>query len=153
MLGYCLRKGSIEGCFKSGTLVTLANGKSKAIQELQVGDQVIGKDGINNVLKLRIRKYKGLVYSINNSNHFVTGGHPFMTKEGWKAFNLDIAKSLNPDLHFVGTLKEGDILIKANGKTEVLTKYSSRMEETTVYNLKVDGDSTYYADGYLVHNK
>ena len=76
-----------------------------------------------------------------------------MTKEGWKAFDLDIAKSLNPDLDFAGTLKVGDVLIKTNGKEEVLLKYSSRMEETTVYNLKVDGDSTYYADGYLVHNK
>ena len=142
-----------KGCFKSGTLVTLDNGKLKSIEQLQAGDKVIGKDGINTILKLRITQHKGLVYSINDSKHFVTGGHPFMTKEGWKAFDLEIAKELNPDLDFVGTLKEGDTLIKANSQEEVLLKYSFQMEETTVYNLQVDGDSTYYANGYLVHNK
>ncbi len=151
--GSCKYRVANTPCFKSGTLVTMANGALKPIQAVQLEDQVLSKSGINTVLKLKIRSYKGQVYSINGSSHFVTGGHPFMTKEGWKAFDLDIAKSLNPDLHFVGTLKEGDVLIKEDGKEEVLVNYSSQIEETTVYNLQVDGDSTYYANGYLVHNK
>ena len=83
----------------------------------------------------------------------MTGGHPFMTTEGWKAFNLKLARQLNPDLNFAGTLQTGDILIKENGEREMLIQYDYEIQETTVYNLKVDGDSTYYADGFLVHNK
>ena len=130
----------------------MADGSFKFIQDIKKGDKVIGKNGINTVLQLRIRKYKGLIYSINSSTHFVTGGHPFMTKEGWKAFDKEVGKQLNPDLNFAGVLKVGDILIKENGKEEALNTYSSQTEETTVYNLTVNGNSTYYANGYLVHN-
>ncbi len=77
----------------------------------------------------------------------------YIRLKGWKAFNIEIAKTLNPDLDFVGALKEGDVLVKENGEEEMLLIYSSQAEETRVYNLEVDGDSTYYADGYLVHNK
>ncbi len=140
-------------CFKSGTLITMADGTLKPIQELQTGDRVLGESGINRVLQFFIRPYNGPMYSINGSSNFVTEEHPFKTKDGWKVFNLESAKQMHPNFKFTKPLQTGDILIKENSEEEMLLTYSSQTEEIMVYNLNVDGDSTYYANGYLVHNR
>ena len=142
-----------NNCFLKDTLVTMADETLKPIQKIQVGDKVLGKSGVNTVLELKIMDHKGDVYSINGSTHFVTGGHPFMTTEGWKAFNLITAEKIHPNLDFVGLLQVGDILVREHDEEEMLITYSSQVEETRVYNFEVDGDNTYYASSYLVHNK
>ena len=147
--------GGSGGCFISDTLITMFNGNKKPIQDIVKGDQVLGQSGINIVTEVKkhyARPFSGLVYSINGSRSFVTGGHPFMTTQGWKAFNVQTAKRLNPALD-IQPLKIGDILLKENGKQEVLRDYKSEYQDTKIYNFTVDGDKTYYADGWLVHNK
>ena len=147
--------GGGGGCFIADTLITMFNGSKKPIQDIVKGDQVLGQSGINIVTEVKkhyARPFSGLVYSINGSRSFVTGGHPFMTTQGWKAFNIQTAKRLNPVLD-IQPLKIGDILLKENGKQEVLRDYKSEYQDTKIYNFTVDGDKTYYADGWLVHNK
>ena len=147
--------GSCYSCFIADTLVKMFDGSKKPIQDIVKGDQVLGQSGINIVTEVKkhyARPFSGLVYSINGSRSFVTGGHPFMTTQGWKAFNVQTAKRLNPVLD-IQLLKIGDILLKENGKQEVLRDYKSEYQDTKIYNFTVDGDKTYYADGWLVHNK
>ena len=90
----------------------------------------------------------------------MTAEHPFMTEEGWKAIDPELTINRNAD--FVeqygkpNVLKVGDVLIKENGKKMLIETIESRDRYPTkmpVYNLRVNGNSTYYADGYLVHNK
>jgi hypothetical protein len=52
-------------------------------------------------------------------------------------------------------LKVGDILVKENGKFELIWSITSKKADprTPLYNFKLDGNNTYYANGYLVHNK
>jgi intein/homing endonuclease len=111
----------------------------------------------------------------------VTPEHPFMTRAGWKSAAPEATFAENNSFP-VGALKVGDELVRLETVTtrakpmvvafggtmqapsvEVLveTKFSlleSMVPQdgdpfTTVYNLRLDGNHTYFANSYLVHNK
>lgn len=138
-------------CFIEGTKVLMADGSQKDIVEVKVGDVLKGINQNNTVLKLKRNQYRGKVYSINGSDYFVTAGHPFMTTEGWKSFNPQLAMEINPTLD-IGQLKVGDILVTDSGNIAV-DKLDFIIKSTPVYNFEVSGEKVYYADGFLVHNK
>ena len=92
------------------------------------------------------------MYSINGSDYFVTPGHPFMTVDGWKAFDKELAMELNPTLD-IKSLEVGDILLLENGRKEALVVFDYEYQEVPVYNFEVSGTKDYFADGYHVHNK
>ena len=77
--------------------------------------------------------------------------NPFMTQDGWKAFNPELAMEINPTLK-IGKLKVGDYLIRDNSY-EVIGTFDYQENNLPVYNFELDGSKDYYADGYLVHNK
>ncbi len=139
-------------CFKEGTYITMEDGSLLPIENIKVGDKLLGSDGrVNNVLKLKPSYSEGKIYQINGGKFFVTAGHPFMTTDGWKAFDPILAKSINPDLH-ITQLRIGDTLIKED-KTELVLSINYQIEQTRVFNFELDGSKDYFADGYLVHNK
>ncbi len=143
------------GCFIQGTKVTLADGSDKDIEEVQIGDVLKGQSSNNIVLDFH-RPLLGdqKLYAFNGGSYFVTDDHPFMTDEGWKALNPEKSKHVHR-LHFdLGELREGDILLGKEGKI-VLNKIDSKSTDaqTSLYNFVLSGDKTYYADGFLVHNK
>jgi hypothetical protein len=153
---------SCSSCFIAGTLVTMADGSKKSIEDVNIGDQVLGADGqINNVEEIILHDIKERsLYSFNGGSFFVTAEHPFMTEQGWKAIDPELTINLNAD--FVAehgkpnVLMVGDKLVLETGEMMLLETIESRDRypvKMPVYNLRVDGNSTYYADGYLVHNK
>jgi hypothetical protein len=76
-----------------------------------------------------------------------------MSTNGWKAINVAAAKRENPELE-ITLLEVGDILITSNNgqqQVENITELARPMT-TFVYNFMINGDHTYYADRYLVHN-
>jgi hypothetical protein len=132
----------------------MADGSLKAIETIITGDQLIGADGsIHTVLiPLKIKWANRPLYAINDSAYFVTDSHPFMTTEGWKAIDVGAAKRENPELD-INELVVGDVLITLEGQQLVETiSVQTRPWTSFVYNFVTDGDHTYYADGYLVHN-
>ncbi|HCY20841.1 TPA: hypothetical protein DIC40_03150 [Patescibacteria group bacterium] len=68
-------------CFTSGTQVKTADGISKNIENIQIGDELLGQDDqINTVIAYdRPNLGERKLYSINNGPYFVTHEHPFMT--------------------------------------------------------------------------
>ncbi len=142
-----------SGCFIAGTKVTLAAGDLKNIESIDIGEDLSGaNDSSNKVEKLHVIPYSGDVYAFNGSGHyFFTPSHPFMTTNGWKSIDPQMSKEENPSLE-VSVLNVGDILIKQGDKKEEVVSLEKITMETTVYNFKVSGDSSYHADGYLVHN-
>ena len=145
--------GNLEECqcFTAGTLISMADGSFKNIEDVRVGDKVKGSDGINTVLELKPSTHSGFKYSINGSGYFVTQGHPFMTQDGWKAFNPEIAMEINPTLE-IKKLQIGDVLIREEGR-ETIISIDLHQNDENIYNFELDGTKDYYADGYLVHNK
>jgi hypothetical protein len=136
------------------TPVTLADGTSKPISKLQIGDAVKGRGGINHVISLQSHKTREAIYSFNGGKAFVTGGHPFWTQDGWKA----IDPSLTPkEKHGVQTkkLEVGDTLYLDSGEKLVVKTIDTEADgqEREVFNPSMDGDETYHANGLLVHNK
>lgn len=131
----------------------------------EIKTTVLGTDGYSNQI-LDFRKTIGRteLFGINGGENFVTGGHPFLTTNGWKCFNLELGKRIRPDLE-LSQLEVGDVLVKVDPTTK--EEYHETIESTTnefraaaVYSLDVEGpdsgtvgNDTYIVDGYVVHNK
>lgn len=142
------------GCFTADTYVTMADGSRKLIQDVQVGDTVKAVNGTNTVLAL-IRPKLGNqpVYSINGGRKFFTANHPFLSTAGWKSIDPATTKKEVPDL-VVSKLQIGDVLKTEAGNITVQSLAPATESSTTqLYNFELNGDHTYYADGYAVHNK
>ncbi len=141
------------GCFVSGTKILLANGRIVEIQDLKGGDILQGaQGGHNKLLELMIRRRQDWkVYAFNGGRYFVTDSHSFMTTDGWKALNPQIARKENPKLK-IGQLKIGDELVTLSGKVRINKIEFKTAKDSVVYNPKLDGGHDYYADSFLVHN-
>jgi hypothetical protein len=142
------------GCFIADTIITMADGSKKSIQEIKVGDRLKSVDGDNTVKSL-LRPLLGHqdIYSINNQDAFFTANHPFLTTQWWKSLDPDTTKKEIPDLE-VTKLVIGDVLITENDKVFIMSIGKSSSDSSTqLYNFELDGDHTYFANGFAVHNK
>ena len=167
--GYLVHnKGEGSGsCFTAGTKVTMSDGTLKNIEDVEIGERVLGKNNkINQVTGLE-RPIVGSrkTYIINNKVE-ATGDHPFWTTEGWKVndleYKLEILKNSNKvyqgenpiNEDTISQLKVGDILFTKNGqeKIEKIEVRTDRPFAETVYDLNLDGDHTYFANDFSVHN-
>jgi hypothetical protein len=156
----------------------MADGSEKPIREIRIGDLVMAPNGrANRVIDVE-RPALGArrLYALNGGNFFVTAEHPFMTLAGWKAIDPAATAKENAKLA-VSRLQPGDCLttLQAVGtaitagnlalaelalaglalETTVLVHLDSRAADpaTPLFNLLLDGDHAYFAEGYLVHNK
>ena len=149
----------------------MADGSERPIEEIEVGDSVLGSNGgVNLVLDVK-RPELGdrLLYALNDDDYFVTAEHPFLTTAGWKT--IDPEGALLRHRVDATDLRVGDHMFAADArpvdgvcanvltatalKTVELVRMESRADDAslTVYDLTVDGDHTYFANGYVVHNR
>jgi hypothetical protein len=158
--------GGGGSCFTGETRVVMADGQLKAIQDITVGEAVLGRNGAFNVVTgvKRIRLDGRMLYGFDSGTPFVTAEHPFMTTDGWKSINPAATAEENPSLR-VGRLERGDLLavieqsawrLAAFGDPrgtidgalhyEVLTSMTPTAADagTVVHNLLVDGNHTYW---------
>ena len=80
-----------------------------------------------------------------------------MTKDGWKAYNVDDTLRAYPHLHEImeGNLAAGDKILDVDGNwvmIESMELYEGE-EDQQVYNFILDGNNTYHANGFLAHNR
>jgi outer membrane immunogenic protein len=175
--------GLFFSCFTATTQVLMADGTSRPIAAVKIGDEVLGANGeINRVVAIETpvlgtRK----LYAFNDGPAFVTPEHPFMTRAGWKSIAPQATFAENNNFP-VAALKVGDELVKLEAVRRRLKPMSvafgavaqapaveimvetnfAPLESMTphdgdtsmiVYNLRLDGNHTYFANNYLVHNK
>lgn len=150
--GYC----DDDTCFVWGTKVKTADGTQKNIEDIQIWEKIIGQDNQINTVIAYDRPNLGnrKLYSINNGPYFVTHEHPFMTTQWWKSINPEATRREMPNFEIL-PLKVGDILVRENWEFEYIWSIQSTIADpnTLLYNFKLNGNNTYYANGYLVHNK
>jgi hypothetical protein len=163
-------------CFTAGTSILMADGSARPIEALRPGDRVVGRRGrVNRVLALqRTRLGARRLHAFNGGRPFVTAEHPFLTTEGWKALDLEGLRGEGEALG-VAPLRLGDCLCRGAAlpvagerrwmpsAPGVLFMQSSRPLEAIkavaddadlpLFNLRLDGDHSYVADGWIVHNK
>lgn len=132
----------------------MADGSTKPIAELKVGDLVEGRGGINRVLAIPVRTTDEALYHINDSTEaFVTAEHMFYTSDGLKS--IDPEATYRETINHVRTmpLKIGDVLFNDKGDgIRVTSIVKFQHGNHTLYNPEISNDHTYYANGYLVHN-
>lgn len=145
-----------SSCFIAGTMVRMSDGTSKLIEDIVIGDQLEGMSGVVNTVVALDQPKLGtrLLWSINGTGYFVTSEHPFMTQEGWKSLSPEATAQENPNLEVLPLVVD-DWLDRIDGNMEQVetVDYAEFDSETPLYNFILDGNNTYYADGYLVHNK
>lgn len=151
--GYVVHNKGAGGCFVKDTLITMADGSRKLVQDLKEGDVVKGQTQ-NNTIKSLPTNTLGTrtLHAINGSNAFVTAGHPLMTKAGWKAVDPSLTSKEDHDV-VTTKLEVGDVLITFYGEVEVKSIETHVGDANIqIFNPKMDGDHTYYANGFLAHN-
>lgn len=146
-----------RSCFVAGTLVRMVDGSDKFIEDVEIGDILLGEDNNENTVLDYDRPLLGdrKVFSFNDGKPFVTAEHPFKTSEGWKSISPEATAVENPALE-VDELVPGDLVETID--TVILFDIESIQShtfdpETPLYNFELSGNQTYYADGFLVHNK
>ena len=158
-------------CFAAGTEISLSNGDTKNIEDIVVGDEVLGWDGEKidkgivtatdhrHTVGSHADACKSLgdepsLYTINDTEIEFTPEHPFLTKDGWKSLvpspNQEPYKSQQePKVLEIGDWinEDGDWI-----KVEDI-KIVRSDENERVYNITVDKLHSYIANGIIVHNK
>lgn len=158
-------------CFAAGTEISLSNGDTKNIEDIVVGDIVLGWDGEKisegevtaidhrHTVNGHADACKQLgdepsLYTINDTGIEFTPEHPFLTKEGWKS----LVPYSNQEPYITEqepkVLKVGDY-INVDGEWEEVKeiKVVRSIPEERVYNITVDKLHSYIANGIIVHNK
>ena len=145
---------SFSVCFIADTKILMADGIYKNIQDVQIGDVLKGETTNNKVLAFhRPEKSEGVIYGFNGEKAFVTAEHPFKTTQGWKSINPEKTRQENIGIT-VTQLSVGDTLVTEKGNVYLTSIENEKVSEATpLYNFVLTGDRTYFADGYLVHNK
>jgi hypothetical protein len=161
-------------CFTGDTRITLSDGSETPIALVRKGDLVLGRSGQPNRVVGIERPLLGgrKLYALNGGVPFVTAEHPFLTEAGWKAIDPEATAAENPYL-VVGRLAVKDVLLRLQGcavavgssgygeSIEVVLEPISLVSlkarhadpATPLYNLLLDGDHAYFANGLIVHNK
>lgn len=158
----CTSHGGCEvwTCFPAGTGVDMEGGQSKNIEDVEVGDRVVSQDeqgnkSVSTVTKLDqpVRDHMCQINYTDGKTLRLTDEHPLYTEDGWKSINPDSTYKDVPDLP-VTALQKGDKVAKSDGGEAEVDYFGCWSESVQTYNLILDGGvNTYFADGYLAHNK
>jgi hypothetical protein len=143
--------GATCNSFVPGTLVLLADGSAKPIQDIALGDQVQAVDPETS--ELGARRVSALI-SGTGEKTLVT-----VTTAQGKVVATEGHLFWNPESHAwvtAGDLVVGDALLLLDGTTSAVIAVSTATAESTVYNITVADLHTYYVlfgdTPVLVHN-
>ncbi len=154
--------GGGGGCLLEGTPILMADGSTKNIEDLTIGDQV--KNFSIEGLDFNGDAYKTWsteVINITPSTSTVTAIYPDTFTSYYRINNLLNITFEHPVLVKQGTeysfkavaaLRVGDHLLNKDGEwIEILTK-ELITQTVDVYNINVESQDTYFANGILIHN-
>jgi cysteine-rich repeat protein len=132
--------GGGGGCFLAETRIETASGE-KNIEDVEVGDIVLSynekSDKTEEGKVSEVFEHNVTDYLVINGNLRVTPNHPMYVNGEW----IEIGEAV-----------VGDTLKTSNGKMEIKT-IELIEEKVEVYNLEVEENHNYFAEGYLAHNK
>ena len=161
-------------CFLAGSLVTLANGTTKPIEDIRVGDIIVGAFGEHNeVLALHRPVLGSARMSRINGEHSTTSHHPHISTDrqfycahpaiveattyGHEHEVIDATgATVKRMLHGLRKGRVQELTTGVELKTIEGGRVVSSLElydlppETQLYNLVVGGSHTYHVDGYAV---
>lgn len=147
-------------CFIKGTLVTMADGSKKPIDEIVSGDKIIGMNGkINTVKGIHHVKLgnQRFMMTFDDKSLIFTGDHVFRIRsdfdnEAWGTSDISGFIREHSSIHNnVYSIRGAFEYFTENGwKVQIPVVAREYGDDTDCFDLILDGDSTYYANGYLV---
>lgn len=153
--------GGPEGsCFPAGTLIMMADGSEKEIEDLMVGESVLSYDEFNDkivegvILELEspVRDHMCELIFDDVGRIELTNEHPIYTEEGWKSIEPLETRAENALLE-VGKLDVGDLVMFVDG-WGTLDGINCWSDVVKTYNLKsIFPYGNYFAGQILAHNK
>jgi len=133
-------QGGGMGCFTGDTPILMADGSSKPIAEVQIGDMVMAFEGLGKLSPQRVinvlNHYNSKIVNLNGVR--VTPEHRFLTAEG--------------DYKRVDKFVKGDILVADDSSLISDWTIKAIDGEYTVHNLTIENLHTFVAGGFRVHN-
>jgi len=138
----CSECGGGCDCLQGGTPITMADGSTRPVESIRVGDRVLSRDEYTGVLRpseVTAVHAPYLVdhYLVINETIQITGFHPMLSGGKW----LGAAE-----------LSVGSSITSADGGEIQVVSIRRVDKPTTVYNFQVAA-GTYVAHGIVVHNK
>ncbi len=131
------------GCFLAGTQILMANGRTKSIEDLVIGDEILTRLSDINGKKVKATiqgtsSHKVGGYLVVNGKLRVTPEHVVFSNGEWKE---------------MARVRVGDTMIDTTGNSvRVDSMEVVNAPGTEVYNIVVNKYHTYFADGLYVHN-
>lgn len=166
--------GQVFPCFLAGSLVTLADGTHKPIEEIRVGDWLLGAFGEHNQVVALHRPLLGSAMMCRiNDEHSTTNHHPHIGANKQIYCNDPVTvrtqtygrdhpvinaagETVMMRLHGLAAdriqqLNPGTLLKTVEGARTVTRLETFTMSpDTQLYNLVMGGSHTYHVDGYAV---
>ena len=147
------------GCHAKDTAIVMADGSRKMVQDIKVGDKLMGVNGQTRVVESLIRGNDKL-FKVNQSkakSYIVNEGHVlsliYIGEETYK--NIEYGMTVNITVHDFMNLNE-EMKSKFNGYKEDGTLSNITITEDEVddfYGFELDGDRLYVMDdGTVTHN-
>ena len=176
IVGHNIRYGDGFTCFLADTPISMADGSTKSIQYIEVGDMVESYDlSTNQFVQKRVSAIDsshtvgdhragcealgdtcGVYHFIGNDSVKFTPEHPFLLSDGrWASLNpLTNQEPWLSQQSEVVNLTRGDTVLRKDGNYTINNIVFEEMDENTkVYNFTVEDTHTYIANGFVVHNK
>jgi len=131
------------GCFLAGTRITMADGTTKPIEEIAVGDVVLAYDKASGEMKPDpVKRLHEPVtvdsYLFVNGRLRITKTQPVFSAGKWVE---------------MGQLAVGDTLTGADGRAVPIETLVVVDTPITVYNFDTNPYETFVAEGFVVHRK
>ncbi len=135
-------EGGKGGCFIAGTLILMADGSMKPIEDISAGDMVLTRenawsDELVEVEVMNTVHHTVGEYLLVNGNLGVTEEHVLFINGQWQ---------------LAGALRPGDVLINKDGENVVVDTVEHVRQKVDVYNFETKDKHTYFANGIYVHN-
>ena len=150
-------------CFLSGTLITLGNGSQLPIEKVKVGDKITSYDkNLNPVLsevletEAPVRDGYYIITFENGKELKVTNEHPLYIKSvGYEGWGSIIPQETLDDANIkTKKIEVGDFILNIEKKWIKIIEIKYINKKVQTYNLKkVDKTNTFFAEGFLAHNK
>ncbi len=158
------KKTNFKGfCFSKGTKVLLSNTKTKNIEDIKIGDEILNYNVQNCVVEIEIvRKIATSMHSVVNVIEFSNGmqlesttDHPyFVVDKGWcsvnpkasnKNYNMNVQEMYIRDkcLYF-----DNDKLIEV-----AIINIETKVKETKMYVISGGDNNSFFANGIVVSDE
>jgi len=149
----CPPTTAAPGCLIYGTLITMADGSVKPVQDVKTGDVLLSlldsenfysnsKFELGQSVVTEMNKFEAeQIVNINNGELVSSVNHIHIVKsgEGWSTMKADL-------------LMVGDIMMDVTGEEFEIASLEIKEEAQTVYQISLDKQHLYFANEILTHN-